>query len=96
MELQIPIRRELSIDVLLAAIEADRKQMQAARQKAEEDALPLPVCNVYRRQEERLRAARDVLRFYVETSEESVTIDIDAPLDIELTPPGMARAALCR
>ena len=46
------------------------------------------VVNVYRRQEEKLRAARDVIRFYLETAEEVVIADIDAPLEIEVTPLG--------
>ena len=88
-ELLIPVRSTLTIETLLSAIEADRQRMAEAHQKASQEALLAPaVVNVYRRQEEKLRAARDVIRFYLETAEEAVTIDIDAPLEIEVTPAG--------
>jgi hypothetical protein len=93
-ELLIPVRSTLTIESLLDAIEADRQRLTEAHQKASQEALLAPAdVNVYRRQEEKLRAARDVIRFYLETAEESIVIDIDAPLPIEVTPTGYAQAA---
>ena len=94
LELLIPVPRELSLEELLTAIEADQEKAQEAYQKAIADALPLGVCAVYRRQEERLRTARDVIRFYLETAEEAVNVDIDTPLPIEATPSGQAICAV--
>jgi len=93
-ELLIPVCSSLTVESLLAAIEADRQRMAEACQKVKEEALLAPaVVTVYRRQEERLRAARDVIRFYLQASEEAATFDADAPLPIEVTPAGRALCA---
>jgi len=71
-------------------IEADLERIQQARRKVEEEALLTPaIVTIYRRHEERLRTASDVISLYLEFYEEACTVDADDSLPIEVTPAGL-------
>ena len=56
----------------------------------QEEALLTPaIVTIYRRHEERLRKAREVIGLYLELYEEACTVDADDPLPIEVTPAGL-------
>jgi hypothetical protein len=93
-DLRVPVCVALTVEELLAAIEADLLRLQQARQKVQEEALLTPVVvTIYRRQEERLRTAREVIGLYLEIYEEACMVDADDPLPIEVTPTGLAYVA---
>ncbi len=94
-DLRVPVCVSLTIEELLEAIEADLLRIQQARQKVQEESLLTPaVVTIYRRQEERLRTARDVIGLYLELYEEACTVDADDPLPIEVTPAGLDYVAV--
>ncbi len=68
--------------IVIVAIEADCQRMAQALHKASQAALlASAVAAVYRRQGEKLRAARDMIRFYLfylETAEEAVTVALQS------------------
>src|SRR5579871_4008536 len=89
-DLRVPVCAALTIEELQAAIEADLERLQQARKKVQEEALLTPaIVTIYRRQEERLRAARDVISLYLELYEEACTVDADDPQPIEVTATGL-------